>query len=241
MKAASRCMVLVISILLVVTAAAQTFIVPPDSLPYGKSYNEWSAAWWQWADSIPYDHNPMVDTNGAYCGVSQHGPVWFLAGTVGSEATRSCTIPRGKMIFFPIINVINDYPCPVQGFQPGPRQTLEQFLTIGYGSNVGARQYIDHVVGASASLDDQPVQDLLLPPEASLYRTTSPMFFFRGDPSLQVLDPCLPKAFAAVADGYWVMLKPPSRGTHKLVFSGTWKWPNQDPFTVTLTYYLTIN
>ena len=49
--------------------------------------------------------------------------------------------------------------------QPGPGQSLEQFLTIGYSSNIGARQVIDHVTAVSASLDGQSVQDLSLPPE----------------------------------------------------------------------------
>lgn len=94
----------------------------------------------------------------------------------------------------------------------------------------------------SASLDGQPVQNLSLPPENSPYRATSPGFIFHGDPSLQVGDPCLPRAWAGVADGYWVMLKPLSRGAHTLVFSGTETWPPPgSPFTVTVTYNLTIN
>jgi hypothetical protein len=163
-----RISTLVLLLLTVVTASAQSFIAPSDSLPGGKSYEQWAAKWWQWAESIPYPINPIYDTTGADCAVSQHGRVWFLAGTSGFDATRSCTIPAGKMIFFPIINYLNDYPCPVPGFQPGPGQTLEQFLTIGYSSNIGARQVIDHVTAVSASLDEQPVQNLSLPPENSL-------------------------------------------------------------------------
>jgi len=231
---------MLLALFTVVTAAAQSFIVPPDSLPSGKSYQQWGAKWWQWAESIPYSMNPILDTTGAFCGVSQHGPVWFLAGTAGFDATRACTIPAGKMIFFPIINFNNDYPCPAPGFQPGPGQSLEQFLTIGYSSNIGVRQYVDHVTAVSASLDGQQVQNLLLPPEASPYRTTSPLFFFRADPSLSVTDPCLPKAFAGVSDGYWIMLKPLSPGSHTLMFSGTVTWPDGPPFKVTVIFYLTV-
>jgi len=35
----------------------------------------------------------------------------------------------------------------------GPGQSLEQFLTIGYGAFFGAHQFIDHVTALSASLD----------------------------------------------------------------------------------------
>ncbi|HZL68929.1 MAG TPA: hypothetical protein VFC29_16530 [Candidatus Limnocylindrales bacterium] len=234
-----RISTLVVLLLAVVTASAQSFIAPSDSLPGGKSYEQWGAKWWQWADSIPYSQNPILDPDGRYCAIGQRGPVWFLAGTNGFDATRSCTIPANKLIFFPIVNYINDYPCPVPGFQPGPGQDLEQFLTIGYSSNIGVRQYVDHVTALSTTLDGQPVQNLILPPDNSPYRATSPFFFFRGDPSLQVLDPCLPQAWAAVADGYWVMLKPLSRGNHQLIFSQTQTWSGTaSGFTV--TYNLTI-
>jgi hypothetical protein len=183
-----------------------------------------------------------LDTTGIDCDVyqSKSGPVWFLAGTNGFDATRQCAIPVGRMIFFPIINWINDYPCPDPQFQPGPKQSLEQFLTIGYGPYIGARQYADHVTAASASLDGVAVQDLLLPPETSKYRVTSSIFNFNGDPSLQVLDPCVGPKHKGVSDGYWIMLKPLPAGPHTLTFSGTQTWPSGPPFTVTVTYYLTI-
>jgi hypothetical protein len=232
----------VVLLLTAVTAYAQDFIAPPESLPGGLSYQQWSGKWWQWVDSIPYSVNPIVDTTGIDCDVyqSKSGPVWFLAGTNGFDATRQCAIPVGRMIFFPIINWINDYPCPDPQFQPGPKQSLEQFLTIGYGPYIGARQYADHVTAASASLDGVAVQDLLLPPETSKYRVTSSIFNFNGDPSLQVLDPCVGPKHKGVSDGYWIMLKPLPAGPHTLTFSGTQTWPSGPPFTVTVTYYLTI-
>jgi hypothetical protein len=232
------------------TVSAQSFIAPPETLPGGLSYQQWSAKWWQWAWSIPFSTNPILDTTGADCGVDQSGPVWYLAGTAGFNAERDCTLPAGKMIFFPIVNLGNDYPCPGSnnkpprsnpGFQPGPGQSLEQFLTIGYGANVGARQVIDHVTALSASLDGVSIQDLLLPPENSKYRATSPLFVFNGDLSLQTtFDPCVGPGHKAVSDGYWIMLKPLSPGTHTLIFSGTETFPNGS-FTVTVTYHLTID
>jgi hypothetical protein len=235
-----------------VTASAQSFIAAPESLPGGRSYAQWSAEWWQWAWSIPLATNPLFDTTGVDCAVNQpsSGKVWFLAGTTGFSAVRDCTIPAGRMIFFPIINLGNDYPClnlsptpPRQkrnpDFQPGPGQSLEQFLTVGYGANPGARQFIDHVTAVSAMLDGVPVQDLLLPPETSKYRVTSPLFTFNGDRSLQSWDPCVGPGHKAVSDGYWIMLKPLSPGQHTLTFSGTETFPSSS-FTVTVTYNLTI-
>jgi len=224
-----------------VTVYAQSFIAPPESMPGGLSYQQWSAKWWQWVWSAPLAVNPLFDTTGIDCAIYQtrSGPVWFLAGTTGFDATRSCIVPAGKMIFFPIINLGNDYPCPDDQFQPGPKQSLEQFLTVGYGPYIGARQYIDHVTAVSASLDGVPVQDLVLPPETSKYRVTSSIFRFNGEPSLQSWDPCVGPGHKAVADGYWIMLKPLPTGPHTLTFSGTETWP-WGSFTVTVTYNLTI-
>ena len=62
-----------------------------DSKPYGVSYLQWAAKWWQWLLSIPSDTNPAADKTGINCGINQKGPVWFLAGTFGgSERPSSC-------------------------------------------------------------------------------------------------------------------------------------------------------
>ncbi len=111
----TRILALLLLALTAAAAAAQDWVYPSDSLPAGKSYEQWAAKWWQWQESIPLSRNPVYDLNGAYCGVGQHGPVWFLAGTSGGDpVSRSCTIPHNKLIFFPIINYLNDYPCHFQ-------------------------------------------------------------------------------------------------------------------------------
>jgi hypothetical protein len=104
-------------LLTAVTVRGQSFIAPPESLPGGLSYQEWNAEWWQCAWSIPLTMNPLFDATGVDCAVNQSrsGPVWFLAGTSGfnglNNAMRNCVVPAGKMIFFPIVNLGNDYPC----------------------------------------------------------------------------------------------------------------------------------
>jgi len=36
--------------------------------------------------------------------VNQPDDVWFLAGTFGGKANRTCTIPAGKPAYFPVMN-----------------------------------------------------------------------------------------------------------------------------------------
>jgi len=83
-------------------------VFPPDSRPYGLTYGEWSAKWWQWAFSMPEPLNPLVDDTGRNCANNQTEPVWFLAGTGGGAVTRECTIPSDKGILIPIINIACD-------------------------------------------------------------------------------------------------------------------------------------
>ena len=63
--------------------AANIGVFPADSKPYGLSYGEWTARFWQWLHSIPKQDNPAADTTGKNCGLKQTGPVWFLPGTYG--------------------------------------------------------------------------------------------------------------------------------------------------------------
>ena len=220
------------SLTLVYAGNGDPGVVPPQSIVYGKSYADWSIAWFKWALSIPYSNNPIFDTTGANCGVGQSGPMWFLAGAYFGvkSLTRDCTIPAGKYVFFPLINVINDYPCPDPNFQPSPGQSLEDFLTNGNDIFWGARQYIDAVKTLKVTVDGNRLQNPFD------YRATSPMFIFKGDPSLTAtFDPCITGTPQhGVSDGYWVMLAPLSAGTHTLFFYANGLWRED------VTYHLTV-
>jgi hypothetical protein len=79
-----------------------------SSIIIPQNYADLGAEWWQWALQAPAPDTPLFD-DGSNCRVGQQGPVWFLAGTLGfgdlEEVTeRSCDVPGGKAIFFPVIN-----------------------------------------------------------------------------------------------------------------------------------------
>src|SRR3954468_5031807 len=90
-------------------------VYKPDSKPFGKTYAEWSAAWWQWAFTQPATGatgaviHPLLDTTGASfnAATSTSGSVIFLGGSLGpaSPLIRTITIPSGKALFFPMINL----------------------------------------------------------------------------------------------------------------------------------------
>src|SRR5438477_4906306 len=96
----------------IATAAAPVIEVQT----YGTTYGELSARWWQWLLSIPAAVNPNLDPSGANCALGQYDDVWFLAGAFGGTAARTCPVPAGKPIFFPLINTIS--------FKPSGSETL---------------------------------------------------------------------------------------------------------------------
>jgi hypothetical protein len=193
-------------------------VLTPNSKSYGMSYQEWSARWWQWAVSMPLDHNPLADT--ADCSTGQLGPVWFLGGSFTSAtAVRNCQVPAGKSLFFPIINV----DCsslespPFFGATAGDRRAC-------------AKSIIDTVSGVSAEIDGVSVQDL------TKYRATSPDFHFVA-PNNNVLGVVGGGSGEMTSDGYYLLLAPLPAGPHAIHFKGTFGVFN---FTLEITYYIDV-
>jgi hypothetical protein len=190
-------------ILLMTVAFSQAQTAPDvftiDSNPYGVSYNDWTAKWWQWALSIPKETNPVGDETGKYCGQGQEGPVWFLAGTFGGSMERSCTIPAGKAILFSPINV----ECSYAEF---PDLKTESDL------RTCAKSGQDLATEFEVSIDGVELQNL------QNYRIQSPLFELTlPKDNVYGLPPSTTKA---VSDGVWVFLKPLSPGNHQIHSKG---------------------
>ena len=194
-----------------------------DSRPYGVAYSEWTARWWQWALSIPKDINPVGDETGKYCTEKQEGPAWFLAGTFGGRAERSCTIPFGKAILFAPMNVECSY-------------AEDSNLKTESDLRVCAKSGQDLVRAVEVTVDGMKLQNL------QKYRIQSPLFNLTL-PNNNVFG--LPASNTmAVSDGIWVFLKPLSPGNHEVHSKGTcvdFTTPSTVPsFVSDVTYHLTI-
>lgn len=70
---------------------------PGAALLLGKSYGNWSAAWWQWQETNYPDLN--FGTGIVDCTIGQKGPVWFLGGTAGTTESRECNVKANKRLF----------------------------------------------------------------------------------------------------------------------------------------------
>jgi len=187
------------------TKATNSLIVNMDKKVSGKFLHEYANVWWQWTKTMTQQESPVIDRTGDKCNVNQQGNVWFLAGGYGSsKISRKCIIPQGKHIFFPIINMIY-FPKRAGG------STCESVKR-------GAALNNDNLLLINAELDGEII------PEAREYRIKSDKCF-----DLLGLIPDelnAPKVYPAATDGYWLMLKPLSKGKHKLKFSAQYNRVN---------------
>jgi len=173
-----------------------------------ESFKQLSAEWWQWALSIPTSENPLLDTNGGKGVVGQRGSVWFLAGVFnGGTVTRSCSVPEGKALFFPVINSVQINTPNVCG-QNSALSVREL--------RVAAASLIDGAVNLSVTVDDIPIKNLR--------RVKSEVFEVALPADNVFVAPCAPFPVPtgiyspAVDDGIYVRLDPLDIGSHALHF-----------------------
>jgi hypothetical protein len=170
-----------------------------NSKPYGVSYGNWTAKWEQWLLSEPQVNNPATDQTGKNCGQNQKGPVWFLAGTPGGAATRTCTIPAGKAILFGIINAECSY---------SERPTLKTESDLAECAKVQNNPSTN----LQASVDGVNLQ------QPDKYRVTSPLFNLTFPVNNIFGSPV--GTTQAVVDGWYGFLQPLAPGKHVVHFSG---------------------
>jgi hypothetical protein len=202
-------------------------ILPVEGFQVTKPNKQLTAKWWEWALSIPPNINPLADPTGDNCDVDQKGPVWYLAGTTGGSAVRECTIPEGKSILFPIINVfcsdvadgiVSSITSPSQ-LKPGLIACARGFMDLVDLDSLKVTIDGEDLTGLENTRLQSPVFKVVYPnPNVFGIQTTE-------DPQ------------KSVADGFWILLKGLEPGEHTLAFSA--EIPSLG-FGVDLTYDLTI-
>jgi hypothetical protein len=197
-------------------------VFPPDSRPYGLTYGEWTAKWWQWAFSMPEELNPLVDDTGRNCANNQTGPVWFLAGTGGGAVTRECTISSDKGILIPIINIACD-------------SATEPTLDTEEELRSCAKADQDLVIAKQITVDGVNIGNL------DSHRFQSPLFNLTFPENNIAGVP--PQTAKAVSDGFWILLEPLSPGSHEIHFKGALGDPTAvgiTNFALDVRYLLTV-
>jgi hypothetical protein len=248
MKTGNRkSLILVILVLLMVVAAitpvnAREFrgratVAPVDSVVYGRTYGDWAAAWHQWSDAMKADKHPLFDT--ASCSEGQSGPVWFLGGRMcGTEqpecdnslVERECTVPAGKALFFPIVNIACLDKEAENNYCMGAGPVINEMRATIAG-------IIDKVSGLELEVDGRPArvdlkEDFRV--QSPVYTTVVP----DGNSYQAISEPeIVAGSYLAVDDGIYVMLEPLRKGKHTLNFKGA--FPDFG-FSLDVTYELTV-
>jgi hypothetical protein len=203
-------------------------VFPINSRPYGLTYGQWSARWWQFAFQ-----QPDLDI----CAADKPGSkVVFLAGTPGDPVKRSCTVRAGQAIMFPVFNVewsvaeANKQACPAQASPSGSSDAALQACATAQANHA-----LDQNASLEAAVDHVKIQNL------ERFRAVSPPFNFTtvaGNPfELCPMFGDCPLTSRAVADGFWIILKPLSPGKHTIHFAASVPF---FPFKTDTTYHITV-
>lgn len=196
-------------------------ILSPAENAYGSKYKELAARWWQWAYSMPDEDGAVWDTTGAKCAMEQKGDIWFLAGGYGSATIkRHCTVPEGRNIFFPIINMVYT------------DEGTNNVLMCSYlKSEVTIKE--KDISNIAVEINGHKVDD------PKQYHVTSNCFELYGYPSSTGK---LSRLAYAVTDGFWILLSPLPKGKHNLKFGATYINPSDksEKFTQDIEYILTV-
>lgn len=195
----------------------------------GQTYSQWSVEWWQTMMAQPTTDNPGIDFTGANCALGNSAGIFFLAGDFTGSSTpvhRTCTVPANRPLLVPITNVecSNIEAYPFYGATPGDRAGC-------------ARSIMDDTVLSSLSLtiDGRAVPDL------TRFRFASPPFVFTQPSSNNLTGAVGPTSAQSASDGYWVLLAPPSPGTHVLHFTSLVVDGSVIYFPQDITYTLTVH
>lgn len=191
-----------------------------------KTYADLGAEWWQWVLAAPAADTPLFDSTGEKCAVGQQGPVWFLAGTLGygPAMERTCEVPGGKAIFFPIINMayfafLND---------PPEQRTLaflrEQLAGCDSDSIRDVSVKIDGVSVA------RPVKYETSAEESPLFQAQLPTDNIFGGTPEETGDLYIERLLLspAIHKGWYLYVKPLRSGSHRIEWKATWDCGSED-------------
>jgi hypothetical protein len=174
-----------------------------------ESFKKLSAEWWQWALSIPASVNPQLDiTDGRNAVVGQRSSIWFLAGIFGGgTATRTCSVPQGTALFFPVINGVGINTPNVCGSSQESVNEVRNDAAMQIAGAANLSVTLDGVAITIPPRVESKVFAVALP-EDNVFNSLC------GGPGSVPAGVYSP----AAGDGFYVLLDPLSVGNHTLHF-----------------------
>ena len=203
-------------------------IFPPETGPYGLTYEEHVKNFWKWVISLPKNMNPWDDPTGKNCANGQlemNSSVFYLSGNGGGKTLdRTCKVPAGKGLFIPVSPMeISD--------KEVPNASVERLHEI-------AKKDQDSVTSLSLKIGDKEYsfEDLkkyrIHPGDFEVIFPENAIFGATAGPS------------KAAADGYYVITEPLKKGNYTIAYSASLICPSVDciqpNFAQDIAYVITV-
>jgi hypothetical protein len=176
------------------TMSSNAYVYSRNEDPFGISWEEWTIRWWKWILSTPTESNP-VNVKSWTSPKEYNHSVILLPGNLGGKSICKFKVPGGRSILFPIINFITSF-----NEEPELKDDLElEWRAI---------RDIDDITTKEASIDGKQVVGVddfrvsLKPFDLELIENN--IFNVRSGPT------------RAAADGYWLFLRPLTKGVHSV-------------------------
>jgi hypothetical protein len=212
-------------------------VLEPKSLPYGLSYEEWAAKWWQFFYGQSTNNMQPLGSPGICEGPASR--VLFLNGSpTTTTETKQATIFADTPLFFAILAFTADNTaCPITNFTTNSAEVLAVEAVSGWTS--------------AATLITCTIDGVAVPglenPTNTIYNVVSVPFSYTAAEKDNIVavsegEPCLPgglTVYPAVADGVYLMLSPLSPGKHKIHFVGE-AGPGGAFLKIDITYDITV-
>jgi hypothetical protein len=199
-------------------------------------YQQIAKGWLKWMMGQPFSTGPVADTTGDACGLDQHGPLFYLAGTTGGPVERDCDIPRHKALVVPLMNqwiIATDEDITDFGGIDPLIEAVEEYY-------VGLRGRTCELM---LTLDGEPILADTAERDAELWTQVSsdPFPIFLDDDNY--FGDLLPGGWypAAFTAGHYALLKPLSRGHHTLEFGGVRCNGTEVSFETSAVYHLHVH
>jgi hypothetical protein len=217
-------------------------VYPPGSIMFGKTYSEWSGAFFQYFFSLPLTNNPFFyDSNYPLVrlGTAQSGPVWFVHGyrNRNGHYQRNDIIPAGtSLLLVPVDLNYDNADCP----KP-TTYTPAQLLAFD-------APYVNGATNMFMKVDGVPVADIsdvLTTPYRvqTIYNYTAPALYnmIYAEEGLGCYQNNLNIPYNitnAVGDGVVLMVPPLSPGFHTINYQLT--LPGNPIFQWNMTENITV-
>lgn len=191
-----------------------------NSSPFGTPFKDWVVKWSTWELSFPKQENWNFRGSPGYiykdCSYKQNSssPVFFLpyvGAELGQVASMSCDVPRNKALLINIAGATSDYSDPTV-----KTKTPNGLIKLETQSNV-------YPVAFGITLDGHPIaftNDQKYLVQTDLYNLTLPANNIWGEPA---------GGDTASTQGWWLMLKPLTPGTHVLHYTAGYRDSRSDP------------